>query len=41
MPVKGAEIIQSYIIRNTKHAFDDFASGCTNKAVNCEMLGLS
>jgi len=38
---EGAELIQSYIIRVTEKAFDDFASGGTDKAANRTMLGLS
>ncbi|MDV3251059.1 sugar phosphate isomerase/epimerase [Devosia sp. BK] len=38
---EGAELIKSYIIRVTEHAFDDFASGGTDKAANRKMLGLS
>lgn len=38
---EGAELIQSYIIRVTEHAFDDFAAGGTDKAANRKMLGLS
>jgi hypothetical protein len=38
---EGAELISSYIIRVTEHAFDDFASGGTDKAANRKMLGLS
>jgi sugar phosphate isomerase/epimerase len=38
---EGAELIKSYIIRVTEKAFDDFASGGTDKAANRKMLGLS
>ena len=38
---EGAELIQSYIIRVTEKAFDDFASGGTDQAANRKMLGLS
>lgn len=38
---EGAELISSYIIRVTEHAFDDFASGGSDKAANRKMLGLS
>lgn len=37
---EGAELIQSYIIRVTEKAFDDFASGGTDQAANRKMLGL-
>ncbi|MFC3705976.1 sugar phosphate isomerase/epimerase family protein [Devosia honganensis] len=38
---EGAELIESYIIRVTEKAFDDFASGGTDQAANRKMLGLS
>lgn len=38
---EGAELIQSYIIRVTEKAFDDFASGGTDQTANRKMLGLS
>ncbi|WP_127143531.1 sugar phosphate isomerase/epimerase family protein [Pelagibacterium montanilacus] len=37
---EGAEFIANHIIRVTDHAFDDFASGGTDKAANRKMLGL-
>jgi sugar phosphate isomerase/epimerase len=37
---EGAELIESYIIRVTEKAFDDFASGGTDQAANRKMLGL-
>jgi sugar phosphate isomerase/epimerase len=38
---EGAEFIASHIIRVTERAFDDFASGGTDEAMNRKMLGLS
>ena len=38
---EGAEFIASHIIRVTDKAFDDFASGGTDEAMNRKMLGLS
>jgi sugar phosphate isomerase/epimerase len=38
---EGAEFIASHIIRVTEKAFDDFASGGTDEAMNRKMLGLS
>jgi sugar phosphate isomerase/epimerase len=38
---EGAEFIASHIIRVTEKAFDDFASGGTDKAANRKLLGLS
>ncbi|MBJ6986965.1 MULTISPECIES: sugar phosphate isomerase/epimerase [unclassified Devosia] len=37
---EGAELIESYIIRVTEKAFDDFASGGSDQAANRKMLGL-
>jgi sugar phosphate isomerase/epimerase len=37
---EGAEYIQSYIIRVTERAFDDFAGAGTDRAANRKMLGL-
>ena len=37
---EGAEFIASHIIRVTERAFDDFASGGTDEAMNRKMLGL-
>jgi sugar phosphate isomerase/epimerase len=38
---EGAEIIASHIIRVTEKAFDDFAAGGTDEAMNRKLLGLS
>jgi len=38
---EGADFIASHIIRVTEKAFDDFASGGTDEAMNRKMLGLS
>jgi sugar phosphate isomerase/epimerase len=38
---EGAEFIAANIIRVTEKAFDDFASGGTDEAMNRKMLGLS
>jgi sugar phosphate isomerase/epimerase len=38
---EGAEFITAHIIRVTEKAFDDFASGGTDEAMNRKMLGLS
>jgi sugar phosphate isomerase/epimerase len=38
---EGAEFIEAHIIRVTERAFDDFASGGTDEAMNRKMLGLS
>jgi sugar phosphate isomerase/epimerase len=38
---EGAEFIASHIIRVTEKAFDDFASGGTDEAMNRKLLGLS
>ena len=38
---EGAEFIASHIIRVTETAFDDFASGGTDEAMNRKLLGLS
>ena len=38
---EGAEFIASHIIRVTEKAFDDFASGGTDEAMNRKMLGLA
>jgi sugar phosphate isomerase/epimerase len=38
---EGAELIDSYIIRVTEKAFDDFAGAGTDQAANRKMLGLS
>jgi sugar phosphate isomerase/epimerase len=37
---EGAELIESYIIRVTEKAFDDFAAAGTDRAANRKMLGL-
>lgn len=37
---EGADFIASHIIRVTERAFDDFASGGTDEAMNRKMLGL-
>lgn len=37
---EGAEFIAAHIINVTEHAFDDFASGGTDKAANRKLLGL-
>jgi sugar phosphate isomerase/epimerase len=37
---EGAEFIASHIIRVTEKAFDDFASGGTDEAMNRKLLGL-
>ena len=37
---EGAELIQSYIIRVTEKAFDDFAGSGADEAANRRMLGL-
>jgi sugar phosphate isomerase/epimerase len=37
---EGAPLIDSYIIRVTERAFDDFAASGTDKAANRKMLGL-
>lgn len=37
---EGAEFIAAHIIHVTEHAFDDFASGGTDKAANRKLLGL-
>ncbi len=36
---EGAELIPSYIIRVTPHAFDDFAATGTDKSANRKILG--
>jgi sugar phosphate isomerase/epimerase len=38
---EGAPLIESYMIRVTERAFDDFAASGTDKAANRKMLGLS
>ena len=38
---EGAELISSYIIRVTPHAFDDFAGGGSDRAANRKTLGIS
>jgi sugar phosphate isomerase/epimerase len=38
---EGAELIASHIIRVTERAFDDFAAGGTDEAMNRKLLGLS
>jgi sugar phosphate isomerase/epimerase len=38
---EGAEFIASHIIRVTERAFDDFAAGGTDEAMNRKLLGLS
>ena len=38
---EGAEFIASHIIRVTEKAFDDFAAGGTDEAMNRKLLGLS
>lgn len=38
---EGADFIRRHIIRGTEKAFDDFAAGGTNDAMNRRMLGLS
>lgn len=38
---EGARFIADHIIRVTEHAFDDFASAGTDRAMNRQMLGLS
>jgi sugar phosphate isomerase/epimerase len=38
---EGAEFVESHIIRVTEKAFDDFAAGGTDEAMNRKLLGLS
>jgi sugar phosphate isomerase/epimerase len=38
---EGAEFVASHIIRVTEKAFDDFAAGGTDEAMNRKLLGLS
>ena len=38
---EGAQFVRDHIIRVTPHAFDDFAAGGTDDAMNRKMLGLS
>ncbi|SHF68397.1 Sugar phosphate isomerase/epimerase [Loktanella atrilutea] len=38
---EGAQFVRDHIIRVTPHAFDDFAAGGTDDAMNRRMLGLS
>jgi hypothetical protein len=37
---EGAQFVRDHIIRVTPHAFDDFAAGGTDDAMNRKMLGL-
>ncbi len=38
--IEGAKFIQDHIIEVTKRAFDDFASGGSNEALNKQIIGL-
>jgi sugar phosphate isomerase/epimerase len=38
---EGAQFVKDHIIRVTEHAFDDFADGGADTALNAKMMGLS